>query len=225
MEETKNSCYVVGAGEFYGFRSRPSGEDFVVAADGGYKILEKEQIVPDLVIGDFDSAEGLSGQDFEEGKCILLPCEKDDTDMYAAVCEGLKRGYRVFHIYGGMGGRISHTIANMELLADLSRRGIRAFLYGDRCVITALTDGSMKVPGDFKGYVSVFSHCDRAEGIYLRNLKYPLSDAVLTNCFPLGVSNECIGKEGKISVRKGTVIVVMEEQICAAEEQRNERKI
>ncbi len=210
MDNRKNACYIAGAGEFYGFRSRPSEGDLVIAADGGYEWLQKEKITPDVVIGDFDSLRGFCREDFQQ-ECITLPCEKDDTDMFAAVSEGLKRGYRAFHIYGGMGGRISHTIANIELLADLSQRGVEAYLYGDGCVITALTDGSMKVPGDFKGYMSVLSHTDAAKGVYLRNLKYPLTDATLTNCVPLGISNECTGKEGEISVREGTLIIILED--------------
>ena len=57
--------------------------------------------------------------------------------------------------------------------------------------------------------MSVFSHTERAEGVYLRGLKYGLEDAVLTNNYPLGISNELIGKESCISVRKGTLLVFM----------------
>ncbi|MCL2126590.1 MAG: hypothetical protein FWH33_11495 [Oscillospiraceae bacterium] len=39
-------------------------------------------------------------------------------------------------------------------------------------------------------------------------MKYRLEDAVVTNTFPLGISNEFIGRESLVSVAKGTLVVV-----------------
>ena len=49
---------------------------------------------------------------------------------------------------------------------------------------------------------------DRAEGVWLRWLKYPLEGAALTCDFPLGVSNEFTGVAGSVSVERGTLLVV-----------------
>lgn len=217
----KKSCYIVGAGAFDGFRERPLAEDVVIAADGGYTYLESEQIRPDLLIGDFDSLGSLllASEDSlrpEAGgrmEIRRLPPVKDNTDMYEAVQAGLERGCEVFHIYGGLGGRLSHSLANIQIVAELSQSGIEGYLYQDKTVVTALTNGSMKLPGSFTGYVSVFCHSDRAEGVFERNLRYALSDAVLTNHFPLGISNEGTGREGEISVREGTLIILLEEKV------------
>lgn len=212
VEESGKVCYIAGAGDFYGFVRKPSCNDVVIAADGGLAYLEREGIEPDYVIGDFDSLSSLPTWLGDSTKCRVLPREKDVTDMYAALREGIRRGCKTFHIYGGLGGRVSHTLANIQLLADLSQKGIRAYLYGDRSVITSITDSSMKIPGSFQGYVSVFSHGERAEGVFLKRFKYPLSEAVLTNDFPLGISNECTKAEGEIFVKKGTLIIIMEEK-------------
>ena len=58
------------------------------------------------------------------------------------------------------------------------------------------------------GAVSVFSARDKAEGVTLKGLKYPLDNATLTNDYPLGVSNEFTGVPAVISVCEGTLIVI-----------------
>ena len=75
-------------------------------------------------VGDFDSL----GQVPEGENIVRHPVMKDDTDMMLAVKLGLERGYTRFHIYGGMGGRTDHTIANIQTLAYIAGRGASAFL-------------------------------------------------------------------------------------------------
>lgn len=56
--------------------------------------------------------------------------------------------------------------------------------------------------------VSVFCHGDRAEGVTLTGLSYPLDGADLTGDFPLGVSNRRLeGQPATVSVRRGTLLI------------------
>lgn len=197
-------CYVVGAGENYGLDFQPATGDFVIAADAGLRCLEKQGIRADLVIGDFDTLKCIPGHP----NTIVLSAEKDDTDTLAAVREGIKAGYTSFHIYCGTGGRIDHTMANLQVLAYLSANNMCGFLFDNGTVITAITNDRLcfeKIPC---GYVSVFSCSEKAEGVTLCGLKYELNNAVLTNRFPIGVSNEFIGRESSISVSDGTLFIV-----------------
>ena len=59
-----------------------------------------------------------------------------------------------------------------------------------------------------KGYISVFSHSDKCEGITIEGLKYTLDNATLYSYMPIGVSNEFIGEESRITVEEGTLLVV-----------------
>lgn len=204
MNKKTGICYIVGAGENYGIPFSPGADDLVIAADAGFQVLEEKGIRMDLAIGDFDSLSYIPNH----AKVKVLSREKDDTDMRAAVLAGLDAGYETFHIYGGTGGRIEHTIANMQLLTELSFGGKRGFLFGKDYIITALTNGTFVLPGHASGYVSVFAHSERAEGVWLKGLKYELQDAVLSNRYPLGVSNELIGRESSISVTRGTLLIV-----------------
>ncbi len=199
----KGICYVVGAGENYGLEFKPEKEDYVIAADAGLHYLEEKGIDPDLIVGDFDTLNYVP----DKGNLLKLPAEKDDTDMFAAVKEGIKAGYARFHIYCGTGGRLDHTIANLQMLSFLSENEMQGYLFHKDCVMTMITDCELVFDAASSGYVSVFSHSERSAGVYLRNLKYELNDATLTNIFPLGVSNEFIGKESRISVEKGTLLI------------------
>ena len=197
-------CIIIGAGDFFGMPVKISGSDLVIAADGGYKHCLGCGITPDTVIGDLDSLGD------RPGGCALLrlPVEKDDTDTLAAIRYGLQEGCEEFHIIGGTGGRFDHTVANMQSLVFLSKQSKKGFLYGKDHIVTAVTDRSIAFPENASGTVSVFSAGDKAEGVYETGLKYSLSDSVVTNDFPIGVSNSFTGEKSLITVKKGTLYII-----------------
>ncbi len=198
-------CYIVGAGECDGICINKKKDDIVIAADGGYRYLQSANITPDIIIGDFDS---LDETPYEDNVIKLNPI-KDITDMNAAADIGLEKGFDEFVIYGATGGRIDHTLANIQLVASLSRRGIKASLVNGKTVITAVTNGKICFDSSYKGYISVFAHSDICENVSIKGLKYSLENAVLKNDFALGVSNEFVGEESFISVENGTLIIVI----------------
>ena len=197
-------CYVVGAGDFYGFDIKPTAEDYVIAADAGLRYLENEKIAANLVIGDFDTLENVP----QHPNVIALKCEKDDTDTLSAVKEGIKLGYETFFLYGCTGGRIDHTLANIQTLKYLSIQGKRGFLFGKDSIMTTVTNGEVDFSAHKRGYISIFSLTDKSIGVNLKGLKYELTNATLTNDFPIGVSNEFIGKESIVKVKDGTLLIV-----------------
>lgn len=202
--EKKKICYIVGAGENFLTELEIGEMDYVIAADGGYQYLKKLGIPVNLVIGDFDSME----MPTETITIIKLPSEKDDTDMLAAIKEGITRGYTEFHIYGGTGGRLDHTLANIQCLVFLAKQQMQGYLYDEKHVMTVIQNGSISFDETQEGIISVFSVSDKAEGVYEHGLKYTLQDATLTNATPIGVSNEFQKKESSVSVRNGTLLLV-----------------
>lgn len=198
-------CFIFAAGSFYGLRERPAPGDLVIAADAGYRACQREGIVPDLLLGDFDSMEPPEGF----AQLLRLPVEKDDTDTLAAIRAGLERGCTDFRIYGGTGGkRLDHTLANLQSLLFLRRRGARGFLYDDDFIWTVIEDEATTIEKTVEwGLVSAFCLGDRAEGVCEEGLQYPLKDAVLTPDFPVGVSNHILEPEARVSVRRGVLAV------------------
>ena len=200
-----NRCFIFAAGSFYGLRERPGPGDFVIAADAGYEICLKEVLQPDLLLGDFDSMEPPAN--FAQVR--RLPVEKDDTDTLAALKVGLEQMYDTFYIYGGTGGkRLDHTLANLQSLLFLRRRGARGFLYDDDFIWTVLENEALMIPRTVEwGLFSAFCLGDQAEGVDEEGFQYPLRDALLTPDVPLGVSNHILEPEARIAVRKGALAV------------------
>ena len=189
-------CFVFSAGTFFGLRERPQPGDLVLAADAGYRICRQEGITPDLLLGDFDHV-------------LRVPVEKDDTDTMLAVKTGLEHGCGEFYLYGGTGGkRLDHTLANLQTLLYLRRRGARGYLYDNDFVWTAIENETLTVEQTVEwGLLSVFSLEGRAAGIDEAGVQYPLSRASLTAEFPLGVSNHIIAPKARITVRQGALLV------------------
>lgn len=125
----------------------------VLAADGGYRHCQTAGITPDLLLGDFDSLESERPNDLPTH---TFPVEKDDTDTMLAIRYGLEQGYQTFHLYGGTGGRMDHTLANLQALGFLARHGARGYLYEEHMVFTALCNGSLTLPARAEGIFSLF---------------------------------------------------------------------
>lgn len=182
--------------------------DIIVAADGGYDILREKDLVPDVVIGDFDSIDG----DLTHGNVIKHPVEKDETDAFLALKFGFDKGYKNFVVFGGVGGRIDHTIANMQMLLWVAKRGGRAFLIGNNSIITTIFNTEIIFPSDYKGKISVFTQGNISSGVKISGLKYCTEEISLTPEFPLGVSNEFVGERAEISVKDGSLLIVWEQK-------------
>lgn len=200
------TCFIFGAGEFDGLLIQPSEGDLIIAADGGLKYLNKLDITPDVLLGDFDSLGCVpSGK-----KIIRYPVMKDDPDMALAVEWAMGRGAKRFFLYGGTGGRIDHTIGNLQLLAYAARHSCEAYLIGQGSVLTGICRGSLTFGSTFTGTVSVFCIGKDASGITETGLKYELENGTLTTDKSLGLSNEFTGKEAFVEVKDGTLIIVWE---------------
>ncbi len=194
-------CYIICAlPQNHSFSPKPG--DLVIAADGGYAHMGG--IKPDLVVGDFDSL----GYVPEGEKVVRHPAEKDDTDTMLAARIGIKRGYRTFVLLGGVGGRLDHTLANIQTLAFLRENGARAALIGDGETITLIQNEALRFRAGLSGIISVFSYGAVAYGVYERGLAYALTDATLTDTNPLGVSNAFTGEPAEVRVRDGRLVVL-----------------
>lgn len=177
----------------------------VIAADRGLDYCLKAGITPDYVVGDFDSVHSA----IPDGIAVVtVPSEKDDTDTHLAVSIALERGYTEFRFFCALGGRLDHTIANIQTLLELKRNGKNGILYGDRSEVLIAVDETITIPKN-DGYLSVFALSECAE-VSLAGVKYQIERHTLVNTFPLGVSNEITEDFAQVTVHSGEVLIVLE---------------
>ena len=177
--------------------------DYVIAADGGLAHCRKLGIIPDEILGDFDSLGGIPAG------AQVFPVEKDDTDTMLAAKRGLALGYREFVFYGSLDGpRLDHTVANFQTLAYLADHAATGTLVGLRQRVTLLRNDTLRFPAGMTGTVSVFAFGGAAGGVTLRGLYYGLENGTLTPAFPLGVSNHFTGQPAEMTVEKGSLLII-----------------
>ena len=196
-------CIIFCAAGFDSLAAPIEKEDFVIAADGGLEHTRKLKITPNEILGDFDSL------GFTPEGANVFPVEKDDTDAMLAVRRGLALGYREFILYGSLDGpRLDHTVANFQTLQYLADHGAVGYLVGSGYIVTVVKEAEISFPAGADGTISVFCMGADAEGVTLEGLYYPLEQGALTAGFPLGVSNHFTGRPAKISVQKGSLLIL-----------------
>lgn len=198
-------CVIMGAYGGCNARNVVGVDDFVICADGGYLCAVEEGIRPDLVIGDFDSFNGRVAAGIETER---VPSEKNDTDTMLCLKRGMELGYDQFLILGGIGGRLDHTVANLQTLAYGCDMGCFVLLTDSQNIATVI-EKAMLVP-KLTGYkLSLFAFDGVCTGVTVTGVKYPLSNATLTPNFPLGVSNEFEADEAVIECKKGKLLLIL----------------
>lgn len=210
-----DTCVIISAGDLTPMDIDIKEGDLCIAVDGGFLYCKMLGIQPDLVIGDMDSIDDSVRGDVEQlqsdapEKVMKLNPEKDDTDTLAAIRVALEKGYRQFRIYGALGGRVEHTIANIQCLNYLKKQGAKAYIMDANIMMTVIKDETVRFNKAMEGYMSLFALGERAEGVTISGMKYLLKDDVVTNDYPIGISNEFIGEEGQVTVNNGTLLIIV----------------
>ena len=214
--EQSGRCILVCAGEFTPVEIERGEEDLLIAVDGGLSYLEQMGMLPDIAIGDFDSLPAEDGSLLQEmeradaGKVIRLPVAKDDTDTMAGIKLGLSRGYQRFFLYGALGGRVDHTMANMQTLLYLKKHGAVGYIMDAACMLLVIENETIQFHAGMEGILSLFSLDREIRGVTLQGLAFPLEDGVLTNDFPLGVSNQFLPEQrASVTVAEGRALIVI----------------
>ena len=201
-DNNKKICSII-CGAPCGQLQKELVQGFVIAADRGLDIALEAGIKPDLVVGDFDSAKS----EVPEGvECVRVSPVKDDTDAMLAADFALKYGCNELRFFCALGGRIDHTIANIQMLHHFKIRGIDGVLFGDDTKLFLLSDESIEIP-KYDGYLSVFAY-EKNAIITERGVKYPITNHPLTNDMPIGVSNEILDEKAVITAHSGTALVL-----------------
>ena len=178
--------------------------DYVIAVDGGYQTLLEKKVYPDAVFGDFDSL----GHAPKGDNVIKVPVEKDDTDLQLALSLAIENHAKEITIIGGIGGRVDHTIGNIQNIVHYSENGVEINMIDPMQSITVQRPGTRIYKGGAGMKFSAFAHTPEVTGLTYKGAYYPLNNHTITNSFPLGISNEFVDSQIEVSFKTGILIVV-----------------
>lgn len=181
-------------------------DGYVIAVDGGYDILKKLNINIDIVIADLDSCTSNITNDINIQK---YNSDKDDTDTILAIKYAISKGYKDLTIIGGLGKRLDHTLANIQTLAYFLKTNpeVNIKIIDKYNLVRIINNQTITLSNNYK-YLSLISLSDKCSIVNTTGLKWNLKDHILTNTYPLGVSNILIDKEASIKVNDGLLIII-----------------
>lgn len=187
-----------------------SSHDLIIAVDGGGSVCTEAGVIPDLLVGDFDSlpseevdrfvARGVTTQAY--------PADKDRTDLALALDEARRQGVDTVTVTAASSGRLDHTLAVIGALtaaSDLRPRLREPNL--SAWILTPSWRPSVRLKGS-GATVSVFALTERAT-VSATGFRWPLTEAALRSLSSLGVSNVITDPVGAmVLVDEGVALVL-----------------
>lgn len=190
-----------------------AGYDLLMGIDGGGKPLVDLGYQPQILLGDFDSLPRTYRESLVTNGVELLTYqpEKDWTDLEIGLNYLLSRGYDELLVFGALGGRLDHTLANLSLLYKVKQAGIELVLIGDEQAVTLLSaQEKIRIFPFPNGHFSLLPYPSTARGVTIDGAKYPLDRATLELGSTRGVHNEFLAAPAEVKVEEGSVLVLVE---------------
>lgn len=182
---------------------------YIICADGGVKHLFEYGLTPDIVVGDLDSISSKNLEIIKEKgiKIIEFPTNKDYTDLELALEQAALLGAKEVVIGGVIGTRLDHTMGNILILNKMNKENIKATIVDNNNEISLL-DESEAVFDNTHKYISIIPVSNEGAVVSTEGFKYEVSNRKFEYSSLLGVSNEILGKRGKIKIHKGTCLII-----------------
>lgn len=200
-------CVIIGAAPIKNYkkiRSFLRDDDFFIVCDGGLNHIKKLKILPNLIIGDFDSHKNPN----LPVETIVLPREKDDTDSVFALKTAILRGFTNFVFIGMLGARLDHELGNLYMLVKCHKKNLSAIMLDDFSEMQLVGKEEVQIE-DRYAYFSLLNITGSARGITIKNAKYPLENAEITQEYQFGISNEVLPrKTATVCVEEGELLLI-----------------
>lgn len=210
----KKVVFIITGGElgdpaFLRDRAETAVPAALICADGGARHLMVAGMVPSLIVGDMDSLDRQIQAGYESAgvRIIRYRRDKNETDTELALREAFAMAPEEVWIWGALGGRIDHALANLSLLVQGVERGIEVRLIDEWCELFLVT-GHKVLQGEAGQTVSLLPFTGEVSGVSLRGFAYPLTKAVMSVGYPYGISNVLTAGQAVIEVESGCLLAV-----------------
>ena len=183
--------------------------DFIIAADKGSECLYNNNIIPNLLLGDFDSTkkEILDKIKLQAKEVLEFPPEKDYTDTEIAIIEAINRGAEKIYLFGAIGSRMDHTLGNIGLLLTTKKRGAILEIIDDNNRLY-LGENNMMLYGKYGENISFHALCDKVINFKIKGAKYNLESYDMGLLDPRAICNEFVETPIEISYETGEVLII-----------------
>lgn len=186
--------------------------DFIISADSGMEFCRDAGIMPDMLLGDFDSAKPETLAYFRAQcpeRIRTFPSQKDETDTELAIKKAIEAGAGEITVLGGTGSRLDHVLGNIQLLKIALDAGVDCLIVDAHNRLRMIDKGlELKKSEQFGHYVSLIPFTPQVTGVTLTGFFYPLNDFTLTTGKALGVSNEITEEKAVIDLKDGILLVI-----------------
>ena len=195
-------------------KSKIKKNDTIICVDGGLKYADEANILPDYIVGDFDSVSKELIEKYKEKDIIIkeLDEEKDFTDLEIGIELAIELEISEILIFGGLGGRVDHSISNIMNLFKAGANNIKARIVDEDQDILILEDElKMKLPIGVT--ISLIPISKEVTEVETHGLKYPLNKESLYRSSSRGISNETISEEIILRKNTGDIIVLINKHL------------
>lgn len=184
--------------------------DYVIGVDKGIDVLHKYNIMPNMILGDFDSSNKDSLRYFERKGIQTLRYneDKDYTDTHLAYIKAKEKGIKEILAFGATGTRLDHAFGNIGLLLNALEDSIDLKIIDDNNIVFLIDKKTTIKPVENK-VLSFHSFSDITKGVTIRGAKYDLTDYDMKLLEPRAICNEFIGKDVTIDFKDGKILVLL----------------
>lgn len=184
-------------------------EDCLIVVDGALEVTHALGLLPDYIVGDFDTVNQVLLGQYEESRILRHLPEKDQTDTELAVETAFLHGYKKLKLFGAVGSRLDHSLANIFFLEQIRKQQAEAVIYNENnCLYLREQSFVVKKEEQYGNYVSLLPLTECVKDVTLSGFKYSLNHRTFYRDSTLGISNEIVDEEAVVSFSDGVFIVV-----------------
>lgn len=184
-------------------------KSLLIVVDGALELTHKIGLIPDYIVGDFDTVDSSILAHYSEDIIYRHPPEKDQTDTELAIEMALQANCTRLIFLGATGSRLDHSLANIFLLQRLSERQIEAELWNEHNRLYVKNKSfSLRRKEAYGDFLSLLPLSATVEKVTLTGFKYPVQNLTFYRERTLGISNEITKEEATVEFQKGIFIVV-----------------
>lgn len=191
--------------------------DYVIVVDGAIKWIEPCHIIPNILVGDFDTAEESFMKQIAQKYQIAVEKhipEKDETDTELGIRLAIRQGATNIDILGATGKRMDHFLGVVSSLLQPLRKQIDCNIYDEYNKIRLIAANQVFEKKDAWGkYISFLPFTEKVTGVTLKGFLYPLENATMVTGNTLGISNELAASRATLQLQEGILICVESDDI------------